>query len=185
MSSIANIKTLKQCKNFSWDLPFSSAFRPKKCTKCGVINPWKHGVYCRQPDRGEKREDKNDKEEFNPMPIQRFYCQHCEKTFSILPECIPQRRWYIWATQQVALILILSGYSIYKVSKIVLPKYGTIKRWYDKFSDDFKLHRDAICSRFSAFAITNNFIDFWRLIFDKQDLGWAMRICQLTGVIIP
>ena len=74
------------------------------CLACGRLNPWFHG-YPRQSDR-----ISHSNTSMNPIWIHRYYCPDCYKTCSVLPECIPPRRWYLWEAQQIAILLfLLSG----------------------------------------------------------------------------
>ncbi len=61
----------------------------------------------------------NSDSSLNPLKIQRYYCPSCRKTMSVLPECIPRNRWYLWSVQQVILLLFVQGVSI--MSKSIHP----------------------------------------------------------------
>jgi transposase-like protein len=94
------------------------------CTTCGLANPWYHGCYSRKSERSNPSG-----ESLNPILIQRYYCPGCGKTCSVLPECIPPRRWYLWETQQTAISLFLLGQSARAVENQIPPSRHTIKRW--------------------------------------------------------
>jgi hypothetical protein len=64
-------------------------YRPKRCPHCGKAGVWCHGAYTRKSDCEGRGDDC-----LNPVPIPRFYCCHCRRTCSALPECIPPRRWF-------------------------------------------------------------------------------------------
>lgn len=69
-------------------------YRLDQCLCCGKSNPQRYGSYPRQADRINKSSDS-----LNPVFIQRYYCLCCNKTCSVLPECIPPHRWYLWDIQ--------------------------------------------------------------------------------------
>ena len=77
------------------------------CLCCGKSNPWLHGGYFRESDRINPSSTS-----LNSVFIQRYYCPSCQKTCSVLPECIPPRRWYLWDMQQVIFLLYLSESSV-------------------------------------------------------------------------
>ena len=154
--------------------------RPDYCISCGRAHPWRHGPYPRKPHR-----DRGADESLNPILIQRYFCPGCEKTFSVLPECIPPRRWYPWEVQQAILLLFLLGHSAYEIAKESIPSYKTITRWFQRFQDQFRLHRDTLCSHFGALARTSSFADFWIVCFKQMTLGAAMRLCHVAGVPVP
>lgn len=150
------------------------------CLYCGKSNPWRHGGYCREADRINPSSDS-----LNSVFIQRYYCTGCQKTCSILPECIPPRRWYLWDLQHVIFLLLLSGRSAYAIAKEHIPSYKTIKRWLDRFLEQFRFHKDALCTHLPELGRAINMIDFWQTAIQTMNLGKAMRLCHITGVIIP
>lgn len=158
----------------------SDQIRLDHCLCCGKSNPWRHGGYFREADRINPSS-----ESLNSVFIQRYYCPSCQKTCSVLPECISPRRWYLWELQQVILLLCLSGVSAYAVAKDQLPSYKTIKRWLDRFSEQFRLHKDALCTHFAVLGRASNMTEFWQMALQTISLGKAMRLCHVTGVIIP
>src|SRR5476651_2570978 len=70
---------------------------PMHCRRCGSIKFKKHGKYSRKVHCG------NELEVINPTYIQRYYCFVCKHTFSVLPDWLPPKRWYVWAAQENAL----------------------------------------------------------------------------------
>lgn len=154
--------------------------RLESCLCCGKSNPWRHGGYSREADRINPSSTS-----LNPVFIQRYYCPSCQKTCSVLPECIPPRRWYLWDMQQVIFLLYLSGMSAYAVAKIMPPSRQTIKRWLIRFVEQFRFHKDALCTHFFALGRTINMDDFWQTIFQRMNLSEAMRLCHVNGVAIP
>src|SRR5215216_2245020 len=78
-------------------------YRPDACPHCGLAGLWHHGCYCRKADRSAGVESRN------PVVVLRFLCSPCQRTCSRLPLCVAPLRWYDWAVQQIALLLLLSG----------------------------------------------------------------------------
>lgn len=150
------------------------------CTGCGRLKPWCHGCYRRQSDRYNPSNTS-----LNPILIQRYYCPGCGITFSVLPECIPPRRWYLWETQQAAIVLILLGQSARAAEQQVKPSRHTIKRWVAWIMTQFALHKDILCSHFSSFGLFTEPVGFWKHVFDTLLLSTAMRLCHVSGVSIP
>lgn len=174
---LANILSLSQYKN-EIEHRLESLYTDK-CEGCGKLKPWRHGNYPRKSGR-------NDGDAaLNPILIQRYYCSRCKKTMSALPECIPPRRWYLWETQQTAILLMLLGGSARAVEKQVKPSRHTIKRWVAWFIVQFRLHKDALCSHFPSLGLFTEPVSFWRHVFEKFPLSTAMRLCHVSGVIIP
>ncbi len=152
----------------------------KNCLCCGKSHPWRHGGYSREADRINPSSTS-----LNPVFIQRYYCPCCHKTCSVLPECIPPRRWYLWEMQQVIFLLYLSGMSAYAISKTMQPSRQTIKRWLLRFTKQFRFHKDALCTYFCALGRSINMKDFWKMTLQRMSLSAAMRLCHVTGVVIP
>ena len=152
----------------------------ENCLCCGKSNPWRHGGYSRESDRINPSN-----KSLNSIFIQRYYCPACHKTCSVLPECISPRRWYLWETQQTAILLFLLNNSARAVEKQVKPSRHTIKRWVSWLIVQFKLHKDALCSHFPSFGLFTEPVAFWTNIFDKLSLSQAMRLCHVSGVFIP
>lgn len=170
-SLIQYIKTLKNAPRF---LPLES------CPCCGKASPWRHGFYPRKANRG-----REPSEPPNPILIQRFFCPDCGKTSSVLPECIPARRWYLWDIQQAVLLLLLMGKSLNATAKEVMPSRHTIKRWLTGLKKQFPLHKDVLCRHFAGLGRAVDYIDFWKIFFKDNLLSAAMRLCHVTGVLIP
>ena len=158
----------------------SETLRLKQCLCCGRAAPWFHGGYLRESDRINLSS-----ESLNPIFIQRYYCPDCGKTCSVLPECIPPRRWYLWETQQTAILLLLLGSSANNAEQQVKPSRHTIKRWVAWLIAQFQLHKDALCTHFPSFGLFTEPADFWIHVFNKLSLSAAMRICHVAEVPIP
>ena len=138
---IASIRTLIQ---FNQSLNDKSVLlRPEKCSNCGKSFPWFHGTTPRKPDRG-----LGSKGALNPIFLHRFYCSDCKKTTSMLPECIPPRRWYLWSMQESVLKMFLLGHSYNKISKVLGLSRHTVSRWIARLQSRYRFHRDALCTHF-------------------------------------
>jgi transposase-like protein len=146
------------------------------CPYCGLDRLWCNGTYPRKSDHEGK---------LNPIIIQRRYCRGCHRTFSILPECIPPRRWYLWSIQQTAWLMVLSGQSIRSISALLKPSRRTIARWRDWFMDKLIVHRDTLCNFFSELGRAVGLEGFWQACLEQMPLSKAMRLCHESGVIIP
>ena len=154
-------------------------YRLKYCLCCGKSGVWPHGCYPRKADRS------GGLESLNPIMIQRFFCPGCRRTCSVLPECIPPRRWYLWDEQQTALLLLLTGNSLSAVAKKVMPSRHTLKRWFTRIKEQFHLHKDVLCNHFIELGRTINCINFWQIFLKNNLLSFAMRLCHVAGVSIP
>lgn len=154
--------------------------RLNHCLCCGKSNPWRHGGYSREADRINPSSTS-----LNPVFIQRYYCPSCHKTCSVLPECIPPRRWYLWDIHEVIFLLYLLGLSAYAVAKVVPPSRQTIRRWLTRFIEQYRLHKDALCIHFYALGRSTTMADFWKRALQSIGLSRAMRLCHVSGVTIP
>jgi len=148
-----------------------------RCHNCGSRQSWKHGCYCRKADR--------DGQNLNPVPIQRLKCCGCGKTYSVLPECIPPRRWYLWKSQQDVLLLILSGESYSAIARKVLPSRSTISRWISHFKAKARDYADCLRSFHSELGRFDKFKAFWQECLKLWPLSKLMLNLNNAGVIIP
>ena len=162
-----HLTTLKENPNY---------YRSKFCPHCGRAGVLNHGHYDRKSDRSG---------ELNPISILRFFCPHCRKTHSVLPECIPPKRWYLWDIQQSVLFKIISGESMRTVSRSEQPGLSTCKRWLKQFKDQFSKQRDALCAGVNKFARLVDFKGFWKNCLNQISLSQAMLLCNQAGVSIP
>ena len=178
-SILAGILSLIQYKT-EVEIDLREEFRPQQCACCGRENPWRHGPYMRNPDRINRSCDS-----LNPIFIQRYYCPDCGKTMSVLPECIPPRRWYLWETQQAVMLLFFSSNSARAVEKQVKPSRHTIKRWIAWLITQFNLHKDVLCNHCPLFGLFTEHVGFWKHVFNQLPLSTAMRLCHVAGVSIP
>ena len=177
MYILPDILSLIQYKNEVENNP--DRVRLSQCVCCGRLNPWLHGTYPRESDRVNPSSTSQ-----NPILIQRYYCPACQKTSSVLPECIPPRRWYLWDMQQLVIFLCAAKMSS-AVSTTIRPSRQTISRWFKQFNAQFHLHKDALCGRFAELGRTIGLSDFWQVCLKTLNLGAAMRLCHVAGVSVP
>jgi transposase-like protein len=155
-------------------------YRPEQCPHCGKAGPWCHGCYFRQSDR-----ESPGRESLNPVPIPRFRCPHCNRTCSVLPECIPPRRWYLWAIQQIVLTLRLAGCSIRHISERVLPCRRTIQRWQARWKERFALHSFHLRNRIPDLGRYPELQTFWQACLLHVPLSSAMLLLNEREVVVP
>ncbi len=179
MSSIlAKITSLGQHIKHLCDHP--QDYRPPQCPHCHKAGVWIHGSYGRMADRDEKTGG-----HLNPVTIPRFRCPHCKKTCSVLPECIPPRRWYLWDIQQAVLQLLLAGHPLPSTKPARHPGIATIRHWWNWFQESFLCHADALRSRFPEFGRLVGFYEFWKTCLTKMSLSEAMYWLHKSGLSIP
>lgn len=159
-------------------------YHPDHCAHCGHLILWQHGYYPRKSDR-----EHSIQESLNPVLIPRFFCPNCKRTCSVLPECIPPRRWYLWIKQQKILLQLLLGGSLNAAHQSQAPpcrpSRSTIKRWWHSLQEQFQQQRDALCAHLGALAKKIDFTAFWSHCLEHIALSKAMLICHQSGVIIP
>jgi transposase len=159
----------------------SKGLRPKRCPHCGKSGMRCHGSYPRKADR-----ENHGAESLNPVPIFRFYCPSCGHTCSVLPECIPPHRWYLWAVQQAALGLIILEHSLRYIATQVPPARSTIRRWNNRFKVMFILHTLHLRSRSPELGrSTGTFNLFWKACLEQMSLSWAMFWIHCAGEAVP
>lgn len=178
---IANISSLIQHLKIVSTNP--DYYRSDNCPNCGKCGVWHHGHYKRKADRGNS--DNPNAESLNPIPILRFFCNHCKTTHSVLPECIPPRRWYIWLIQQIVILGLCSGNKLKSISKNIAPARSTCRRWWLGLQKKFALHRDALCIKIYQLGSFETVDLFWQLCLQKITLAKAMYFCNEFGVVIP
>jgi len=152
--------------------------RPTCCPHCGNEDLWNHGHYDRKANR------KNTSNILNPISIYRYFCPHCHKTCSTLPECLPQNRWYLWDIQQAALMLSLIGKSFAAIEKKTMLSRHTISRWVNHLKKHLQCHKEILCKRLDNLDITKDFPSFWVSCLDKISLSQAMFLCHFAEVKI-
>jgi len=153
------------------------SYRPARCPHCGRAGPWCHGHYPRKADR--------DTGHLNPIVIPRFRCPHCRATCSVLPECIPPRRWYLWAVQAVVLVGVLAGASLRRLSRALAPGRHTMRRWMARWRAGFPLHAFHLRNRLPELGRHPDMAAFWPATLACLSLGGAMHRLHLDGVAIP
>jgi len=155
-------------------------YRPACCLLCNSPFPWAHGSYLRYPDRKSPSKDS-----LNPIPIPRYLCSDCGKTFSCLPMCIPPRRWYLWKVQQEVLMLVIQGVSFSKIEEACLPSRVTVSRWWQWLKSMFASHRLHLCAQYPDLGYHDSLPSFWLACLGRMTLAEAMLcICQ-AGEVVP
>ena len=155
------------------------SYRPSRCPSCGKAGLWYHGRYLRFPGRSP-----ND-HHLNPISIPRFICPECSKTCSVLPECMPARRWYLWAVQHLVLSSILAGRSIRFVSRQSVLARSTVRRWRRWLDDCFVACASGLRSRFAEFGRYQTVELFWLAVWRVMSLAKAMLYCHQYGITVP
>lgn len=175
---LTDILSLKQHLETLFQNPEN--YRAKCCPACGCgkNSLWSHGCYYRKPDRSPEGSQ-------NPIPIPRFICQNCRKTHSVLPECIPPRRWYPWLVQQAILTGFLANKSLRFMNKTLEPARSTCRRWWRSLKANFLNHAAALKALISDLGRYPHFEDFWQACLKLMSLGKAMHLCHEQGVQIP
>lgn len=175
---IPGITTLLQYLNELKNDP--EQFRPSTCESCGRCGLWDHGHYDRKSGRGNSSENL-----LNPIPILRFFCCGCKHTCSVLPECIPPRRWYLWNIQQGVLLTLLAGHSAARISQSNMPGRRTISRWFhwlQERSSEFCFH---LKSNNSTLGYFSDFKDFWNYCFELMGLAKVMVFLNAQKLMVP
>ena len=147
-----------------------------RCVHCGKADPWCHGKYPRKSDR---------EQDLNPIWILRFLCPGCRRTCSVLPECIPPRRWYLWAIQQIALLACMTGASLRQVSHPLGMSRSTIRRWLASLKSRHQEFSDALKSIRSSLGYGVDLPSFWEKCFEQMPLSKAMYLLNELKVMIP
>ncbi|MCK5356206.1 MAG: hypothetical protein KAJ63_13895 [Methyloprofundus sp.] len=153
---------------------------PDACIYCQETVIWRYGYYYRKPDRLNHAEESR-----NDIPIPRFQCVACRRTFSTLPECIAPRRWYPWAIQQACLWLSLSGWSIRQIHQLFPTARSTLSRWILWLNESFSEHQRVLCSKVAAMGYYSKLAPFWLHWIDLKSLSHAMALLNQEGVIVP
>jgi len=158
----------------------TEVFRPAQCPTCGKSGLWHHGHYDRKADYEHVGSGS-----LNPVAILRFYCSHCQKTCSVLPECIPPRRHYPWLIQQAVLLLVLQGLSPELISDKTRPSRWTIRRWLHRLKVQFLKHAHHLRSLEPSLGRFSELIEFWSTVLKRLPLSHAMLNLNNAGVLIP
>lgn len=154
--------------------------RPECCPYCHHGLLWSHGHYVRKSDRSIPAETSE-----RLVPIYRFYCRHCKHTCSSLPECIPPKRWYLWAVQSLSLWGVLQGKSFRQLARQYFPSRHTISRWQQRLVECFPGHQLHLRARDSTLGYHTGFSDFWRVCLTKYPFAKAFYWLNLDGCAVP
>ena len=180
---VANIFSLEQ---HLWTLQHDpEAYRPDCCPHCGLAGKKLkcHGCYKRKPDRGPDGDGR-----LNPIPIPRYRCRPglgCGRTCSRLPMCVPARRWYRWAVQQVALLLLMAGRSCSQVSRRMGMHHSTVGRWGNWLKQRGHECWLGLRARCAEYGRAVDALAFWEDYLLGQLLSCAMAWLDHDGVEVP
>lgn len=155
-------------------------YRPEHCIHCSGRTLWHHGYYYRQPDRPRSSE-----KVISDVPIPRFQCAACRTTCSVLPECIPPRRWYLWAIQQRCLLMHLLGQSVRRVAQSIHIPRRTLSRWINRLKAQFVSQHQTLCVTHPTMGYHIRFSSFWRQWCQQYSLSQAMWLLNRHGLCIP
>jgi transposase-like protein len=175
---LSEILTLRQHLNTLKQNP--ELYCPNACIYCQETAIWRYGYYYRKPDRLNQGDESQ-----NDIPIPRFQCVACRRTFSTLPECIAPRRWYPWAIQQACLWLSLSGWSIRSIHQLFPAARSTLSRWVSWLGDNFTVHHRVLCGKDATLGYYSELTSFWLHWIDLKSLPHAMALLNQEGVIVP
>jgi len=153
---------------------------PASCSHCQKTRIWRSGCYYRKPDRLNPSDLS-----LNDIPIPRFQCASCRRTFSTLPECISPRRWYPWFFQHVCLYLKLKGWSINQLHQLFSIARSTLSRWGHWLKDKFNTHRPVLCSFEAKMGYYPDPSSFWLHWLESKRLSHAMVLLNKQGTPIP
>lgn len=155
--------------------------RPVRCPTCGKSSLHCHGYYPRKAHR-----QSSGVASLNPIPIFRFLCIFCKHSCSVLPECIPPRRWYLWIVQQAVLLLLCFGCSKRNIASRLPPSRSTIRRWECRLIEMFKIHTFHLCSRFLELGrYLISLFTFWDVCLKQMPLARAMYWIHHAGGVVP
>jgi transposase-like protein len=158
----------------------SVRLRPSHCLNCNSCNIHFHALYFRKARRGSAK--------LNPVPIQRYQCKDCGRTFSVLPECIAPRRWYAWSDQQAVLEIAItetSRPSLQKMSQDHGISRRTIARWIRWLIERYDLFSAILKTRYSELGYASHAKLFWRICFQNIGLSAAMVMVNWLGESVP
>lgn len=156
------------------------AFLPDFCPHCGKSGLWFHGFYYRIADY-----TNTGSLSLNPVPIPRFYCPHCRRTCSVLPECIPPHRHYPWSIQQEVLEDVLQEKSYRSISEVKRPGRRSISRWITRMKERFRLHAAHLKSLVPKLGCTSEWSSFWQACLSIFCLSTAMRNLNNAAIFVP
>jgi hypothetical protein len=155
-------------------------YRPERCPCCGRAGLWRHGCYARKADREGRGEAS-----LNPVLIPRFYCPHCRRTCSRLPECVPPRRWYLWSIQQGMLAWVLAGVSLRAASQQGPASRRTLGRWWHWLHERFEVHGFHLRALRPDLGRHAEVITFWSAALGQRGLGAWMASLDGLGEAVP
>ncbi|MCU0922899.1 MAG: DUF6431 domain-containing protein, partial [Burkholderiaceae bacterium] len=144
------------------------SYRPATCPYCGVGKPWGHGYYQRKADRRQSSVGRE------LVPVPRFRCDPCQRTCSRLPACLSPRRWYDWVVQQLVLLCLTMGDSLYAAARYCKVGRHTARRWRDWLAARGELFAFFLRRRFPDWGRAGDTAAFWRVSLGERSLAELM-----------
>lgn len=151
---------------------------PTCCIYCRCPRVYSHGCYYRKANRGFIFNSK-----IGLIPIKRYRCTGCKRTFSVLPQCIAPYRWFIWDVQAMVLKMYVKCNSTWKqIALETQTSITTCKRWITAFESDFNQHYDILYNipKLNLVYELSNFIFFWKSCLNQIKLQSAMLFILLS-----
>lgn len=154
-------------------------YRPEQCPHCNHTHLWGHGHFTRKP-LGDC--------DIKVVEVPRWRCLGCKTTFSVLPSCIPPRRWYMWIVQQAVLVYLLSGGTQEQCFDDLAhlgPAPCTIQRWWrwlKRKNNEFSHHLRNLQPEWGR---TADLREFWRVAIAEKQMRELMAYLDAQGLTIP
>jgi transposase-like protein len=154
-----------------------AAYRPPRCPHCGFARLWNHGHYKRKADRGSGV--------LNPIPVPRFVCRGCRVTCSVVPSCLPPRRWYAWSVQAAVLLSLLSGTSLRECADTSGCARSTVRRWWQWLQQRHEQLAFHLRSHWPEWGRAGSWQEFWQAALAQEPLREVMAWLDRQGVVVP
>ncbi len=154
-----------------------AVYRPPRCPQCGFARLWNHGHYNRKADRGSGV--------LNPIPVPRFVCRGCRVTCSVVPSCLPPRRWYAWSAQATVLLSLLSGTSLRVCADTSGCARSTVRRWWQWLQQRHEQLAFHLRSHWPEWGRAGSWQEFWQRCLAQEPLREVMAWLDWQGVVVP
>ncbi len=154
-----------------------AVYRPPQCPQCGLARLWGHGHYDRKADRGSGV--------LNPIPVPRFVCRGCGGTCSVVPSCVPPRRWYAWSQQAAVLLSLLSGTSLRECADTCGCARSTVRRWWQWLRHRHEQYAFHLRSHWPEWGRAGSWQQFWQIALAQEPLREVMAWLDRHGVVVP
>jgi transposase-like protein len=154
-----------------------AVYLPPRCPQCGFARLWNHGHYNRKADRGSGV--------LNPIPVPRFVCRGCRVTCSVVPSCLPPRRWYAWSAQAAVLLSLLSGTSLRVCANTSGCARSTVRRWCQWLQQRHEQLAFHLRSHWPEWGRAGSWQEFWQRCLAQEPLREVMAWLDRQGVVVP